>query len=109
MTNNGPSLLSGGYPSLLPPSPVKKERDVEHIPGAKKFKPPTQAEAMRRSTTAAQSFADMTPDLGNKKVARENSSDNGSDKYFDQIDEDKFNKVIEQNIKAIPKKRIPKH
>jgi len=83
MTNNGPSLLSGGYPSLLPPSPVKKERDVEHIPGARKFKPPTQAEAMRRSTTITQSLADMTPDLGNKKVAREKSSDNGSDKYFE--------------------------
>ena len=109
MTNHGPSLLTGGYPSLLPPSPVKKERDVEHIAGAKKFKPPTQAEAMRRSTNNVQSFTDITPDLGNKKVARENSSDNGSDKYFEQIDDEKFNKVIEQNIKAIPKKRIPMH
>ena len=106
---NGPSLLNPGQSSLLPPSPVKKEKDFEHTPGAKMLKPPTKAEAMRRSTNNVQSFNDMTPDLGNKKVTREKSSDNGSDKYFEQIDEDKFNKIIEQNIKAIPKRRIPMH
>lgn len=31
------------------------------------------------------------------------------DKHFEQIDEEKFNKVIESNIKAIPKRRIPLH
>ena len=106
---NGPSLLNPGQSSQLPPSPVKKEKDFEHTPGAKMLKPPTKAEAMRRSTNNVQSFNDMTPDLGNKKVTREKSSDNGSDKYFEQIDEDKFNKIIEQNIKAIPKRRIPMH
>lgn len=31
------------------------------------------------------------------------------DRHFEMIDEDKFNRVIESNIKAIPKRRIPLH
>lgn len=31
------------------------------------------------------------------------------DKHFERIDEDKFNKVIESNIKAVSKRRIPLH
>ena len=63
---------------------------------------------MRRSM---QSLADVTPDLGNKKIRDNQSAINsdGSDKQFEMIDEDKFNKVIEQNIKAIPKRKIPMH
>lgn len=76
----------------------------------KKLKPPALPE---RLPARPQPVHDKTADCAktSQKDCEEQSPvmNSDEDRHFEMIDEDKFNRVIESNIKAIPKRRIPLH
>lgn len=94
-------------PSLLTASPVKqpRERDMSRT-SLKKPKLPRQHD---KRPGRAQSVRDETPERAEKAREPSPALTSDDDGHYGGIDEDKFNRVIESNIKAIPKRRIPLH